>query len=302
MWQELVSSVWSNILYFFARALKSNSLVARAAAADSLNYRAAQRNAVRNGADNPFLAMVVRASREGWARVETMEDGAAQFFGKALAQPAGSQAQVSQDLFVLLALKDRRDGYFVEVGVGTGEILSNTCMLERSYGWKGILAEPNPLFHEAIRKNRKSILDTRAVFSHSGRQIDFLCETSGELSGLVETIQRRDKRAPHKIISVTTVTLTDLLVEHGSPAKIDYMSIDTEGSEFEILQGLDFERFLPLVLTIEHADDYPKLDKITALLTARGYRHVLASLSQFDAFYVHESVTWPPENLAGAKV
>jgi FkbM family methyltransferase len=296
MWHELFTSIWSNVLYFLARAFRSNKLVARAATVDPMNYRAIHRNAYRNGADVDYLAKVVRMSREGWGRVATMEPGAAQFFAKALAQPAGSQAQVSQDLFVLLALKDRRNGYFVEVGVGTGEILSNTCMLERSCGWTGILAEPNPVFHESIRTHRKAILDTRAVFSQSGQQVEFLCETSGELSGLVKTIDRRNPKGAHNIINVTTVTLTDLLFEHGAPAVIDYISIDTEGSEFDILQGLDFSRFRPLILTIEHADDWAKLEKIKGLLAHEGYSHVLAPLSQFDAFFVHKSVEWPPKS------
>jgi FkbM family methyltransferase len=294
MWQELFSSIWSNVLYFLARALKSNALVARAATADPLNYRAAYRNAHRNGADDPYLTFVIRATREGWPRVEAMEHGATQFFTAAIAQPTGSQAQASQDLLVRLALKDRRDGYFVEVGVGTGEILSNTCMLERSYGWRGILAEPNPLFHEAIRRNRSAILDTRAVYSHSGQNVEFLCETgAGEFSGLVGSVNRRDSRAPHEVIKVATVSLTDLLREHGAPTVIDYISIDTEGSEFEILQGLDFKQFRPLVLTIEHSYDQPKLARIQALLAAEGYRQVLAPLSQFDAFFLHDSVVWP---------
>jgi hypothetical protein len=269
MWQELFSTIWSNVLYFLARALKSNSLVARAAAADYLNYRAAYRNAHRNGADSTYLTLVIRATREGWALVEPMENGAAQFFAAVIARPKGSQAQASQDLFVQLALQDRRDGYFVEVGVGTGEVLSNTCMLERSYGWRGILAEPNPLFHESIRQNRSAMLDTRAVYS------------------------RRDNRAPHEVIKVATVSLTDLLREHGAPAVIDYISIDTEGSEFEILQGLDFKQFRPLVLTIEHSHDLPKLARIQTLLAGEGYRQVLAPLSQFDAFFLHETVVWP---------
>jgi hypothetical protein len=69
-----------------------------------------------------------------------------------------------------------------------------------------------------------------------------------------------------------------------------------EGSEFDILQGLDFNRFRPLILTIEHTDDWAKLGKIKALLAREGYNHVLAPLSQFDAFFVHESVERPPKS------
>ncbi len=290
MWADIVRVVWSNLLYFVSRALKSDTMLARAAAADPMNYRAAHRLSIRNVDHGPFLALAWRACGQAASTADS-NDPSAQFFKAVIAPPAGAKAQIGQDLFVLQTLKHKRGGYFVEVGVGDGEGLSNSVLLERDYGWRGLLAEPNPEFHTRIKASRTATLDTRAVFSESGRDVEFICETgAGELSGIVETIQRRGSTSAHQMIKVPTVSLNDLLSEHGAPPIIDYLSVDTEGSEFEILKGLDFARFRPLVLTVEHNFDAPRLAKISALLAANGYRQVLQPFSQFDAWYVHSSV------------
>jgi hypothetical protein len=84
---------------------------------------------------------------------------------------------------------------------------------------------------------------------------------------------------------VPTVTLNDMLEEHGAPAVIDYASIDTEGSEFDILSALDFDRWSFRVMTIEH-NFAPQREDIHKLLTEKGYRRVLEAISRFDDWYV----------------
>jgi hypothetical protein len=84
---------------------------------------------------------------------------------------------------------------------------------------------------------------------------------------------------------VETVSLNDLLAQYGAPAHIDYISVDTEGSELDILEALDFDRWSFGVLTVEHGH-LPQRAKIQSLLTAKGYRQVLSELSGFDDWYL----------------
>ena len=84
---------------------------------------------------------------------------------------------------------------------------------------------------------------------------------------------------------VPTVSLTDLLVEHGAPAEMDFLSIDTEGSEFDILSALDHERFRFRVIACEH-NHSPMREKLKVLLESNGYRRTLKAISQFDDWYV----------------
>ena len=73
-----------------------------------------------------------------------------------------SQAQLWQDLFVLHELDLKRDGYFVEFGATNGVSLSNTHLLEKRFGWKGILAEPARCWHAALEKNRSAAIEKNA--------------------------------------------------------------------------------------------------------------------------------------------
>ena len=86
---------------------------------------------------------------------------------------------------------------------------------------------------------------------------------------------------------VETISLNDLLRRHQAPTMIDYLSIDTEGSEFEILSHFDFSEFRFRTITCEHNGTEAR-EKIFDLLTANGYVRKHPELSKFDDWYVLE--------------
>jgi len=201
------------------------------------------------------------------------------------------QSQFGQDIFVLSTLAQKKNGFFVEIGVGDGKVLSNTYAMEKHYGWRGILAEPNNTYKQAIADCRSAILDTRAVYSESGETIVFYeDDESGMLSGIAEHHAGTTRHAGH-CYDVQTVSLNELLATHQAPVQIDYMSIDTEGSEYEILKNFDFASYTVSCLTIEHNYELPKLMQIKKLLEQHGYQHKYSEISRCDAWFVHESVT-----------
>jgi hypothetical protein len=84
---------------------------------------------------------------------------------------------------------------------------------------------------------------------------------------------------------VETVTLGDLLLSHNAPKYIDFLSIDTEGSEFEILKTFDFSEYSFGLICVEH--NFTKnRERISDLLTSNGYLQVLVEFSAFDDWYV----------------
>ncbi len=200
-----------------------------------------------------------------------------------------SRSQLLQDLFVLSELGERRgDGFFVEFGAADGVALSNSWLLEKRLGWKGILAEPARCWHEALARNRGCIIETACVWSRSGEQLDFDEVDIGEFSTLSDFAQadaHAQARASKRRYQVPTISLNDLLHRHGAPAEPDYLSIDTEGSEFAILQQLDFTRFKFKVITCEH-NHTPMRDNIRRLLESAGYQRKHEKLSRFDDWYV----------------
>ena len=88
------------------------------------------------------------------------------------------------------------------------------------------------------------------------------------------------------VYMVDTVSLNDLLDEHGSPREISYLSIDTEGSELSILESFDFSRYVFKVITVEHNYVAAAREGIRRLLEGHGYVRKYEHLSLFDDWYV----------------
>ncbi|MEC5293427.1 MULTISPECIES: FkbM family methyltransferase [unclassified Aurantimonas] len=197
-----------------------------------------------------------------------------------------SHGQLLQDVVCALLHKGKRDGYFVEIGVGDGTRYSNTRLLEKELGWRGILAEPAQMFHDRIANSRTAILDRRAVGSETGNTLTFEQDDSmGELSGLAgeRTAHGGQNLSTYK---VDTVRLHDLLDEHGAPDRIDYISIDTEGSELSVLSGLSLKKRRVTFFTIEHNFDTYRMKKYDEILLGAGYTRILTHISGFDYWYV----------------
>lgn len=200
-----------------------------------------------------------------------------------------SKSQISQDIFVLFQLDFKRNGYFVEFGATNGVDSSNTWLLEKVFGWEGILAEPSIIWVEDLKKNRKCNIETKAVWSKSNKKLSFLQSIIPELSTIYKF--RNNDTYPRKgrIYNVETISLLDLLIKFNAPTIIDYLSIDTEGSEFEILSNFDFGKFKFKVITVEHNFTKNRL-KIMNLLISKGYKQVLVSISSFDDWYILDDI------------
>lgn len=198
-----------------------------------------------------------------------------------------SKAEAKQDVFVLLMTKFKRNGFFVEFGATNGVDSSNTYLLERTYGWSGILAEPATIWHENLAANRKAIIDHSCIWSESGKTLRFNMTNDAALS-TIEKFSSRDLHAQRRKSGVTydveSISLNDLLEKYHAPRDIDYLSIDTEGSEFEILSNFDFRKRNIHVITCEHNYTEDR-ERIYSLLTRNGYRRTLEGFSGFDDWY-----------------
>jgi FkbM family methyltransferase len=217
--------------------------------------------------------------------------------GKILHLLPSSKSQLRQDLFVLSELNFKFGGYFVEFGATNGIDLSNTYLLEEKFSWRGILAEPAKIWHQELSKNRKeSAIDVSCVWKSSGEVLIFNETSAPELSTL-DSFSNADThvnfRKNGQKYQVPTISLNDLLEKYKSPRNIDYLSIDTEGSEFEILNSFDFEDYDIKIITCEHNFGVNR-DKIYSLLTSKGYERKFESVSLFDDWYVKISESEMP--------
>jgi len=199
-----------------------------------------------------------------------------------------SYSQIGQDLAVLKHYNNKKNGYFVEVGASYGISLSNTYLLEQNFGWKGVCVEALPEKFKQLCKNRPTaVCVENAVFSRSGLTLKFdIANSFDMLSGISDYITERwseKVKSNCSTIDVKTITLTDLLKNVNAPAFIDYLSLDTEGSEFEILKAHDFSKYKFGLIDVEHNWVEPTRTNIKKLLLSKGYTYI--GENQFDDCY-----------------
>lgn len=200
-----------------------------------------------------------------------------------------SQSQLRQDLFVASELNFKKDGFFVEFGGADGKYLSNTYFLERELNWKGIVAEPSKCFHKKLSVNRKCSISRDCVWKNSNSLLSFYESSTPGLS-LLKKYDAHDSydRNYIKNYKVKSISLNDLLLEHNAPKKIDYISVDTEGSEYDILSNFNFQNYDIKIITCEH--NFTKNRKlIDDLLIKNGFIQKYKDLSENDGWYINPS-------------
>lgn len=203
-------------------------------------------------------------------------------------------SQIQQDIFALF-INGEKPGYFVEFGACDGIYLSNTYLLEKEYGWTGILAEPIKSYFDELQKNRACHTDNFCVGNTTGDLVDFTevnIDSDMGLSGITEHSKydhhaetRKNNSTRYK---VETISLNDLLDKYNAPQVIDYLSIDTEGSELDILSAYDFSRKFKCI-SVEH-NGTENREKIYSLLSSHGYERVLMDYSKWDDWYINKEI------------
>lgn len=202
-----------------------------------------------------------------------------------------SNSQFRQDLFVLNQLNFKKGGFFVEFGAADGVKDSNTFLLEKKFKWKGILAEPARVNYKKLLLYRKCKIETKIVWKDSNSELLFN-ETKAKLSSSIDNLSllaannglRGETVRKYKL---KTISLNDLLQKYGAPKNIDYLSIDTEGSEFDILNAFNFEKYKFKVITVEILSNKKKIHN---LLSLNGYKNIFSNISGFDNWYVNKSI------------
>jgi FkbM family methyltransferase len=187
------------------------------------------------------------------------------------------QSQHGEDAWLARYFGGKRTGFFVEVGAYDGIVLSNTYYFEQ-LGWTGVLVEPHPTKAAACRGNRPGsrVFECAAVSAASVASIEMLDVPGGEVYSTTVAsdfnLQRlRDYGLESRTIVVPGRTLDSILEEMQPPA-IDFMSIDVEGAEIEVLKGFDIGRWRPRLVMIESPPR--RLDAIRRYFVSNGYAYL----------------------------
>ena len=132
--------------------------------------------------------------------------------------------------------KNKKPGYFVEIGALDGKVCSQTHYLEHIKNWKGIVVEPNPYWHKGLKWTRNCNIEVSPILDEE-KDVKFIQHLDvPEYSQIVEDGKELVMpKGSTKKISLKTITLTNLLEKYNAPKTIDFLGLDVEGSEIKIL-------------------------------------------------------------------
>lgn len=214
------------------------------------------------------------------------------FANKLIANLPNFESQLGQDCFVDTLFGEKNEGVFVEVGVGDGKNISNTYFLEKHRNWTGLLCEPATKFQDSIRAYRRAALVTDAVYNETGLEVAFTEYVGNEeLSTLAaQNVPDSHGQMDTRTYPVKTISFNDLYEQYLKDKRIDYLSLDTEGSELIILKSINLEGIDISIISVEHNYDEIKLDQVTQLLERFGYVEVLQGVFEFDAMFVKRNL------------
>ena len=232
----------------------------------------------------------------------------------------GYQSQMGQDMFLnRWFFKNRGPGFFVDVGAFDGIVGSNTFYFEKHLQWKGIAFEPSPSAFEDLQANRSCRLIQGCAYHRDG-QVPFLALSEREhpkgtesrphrsqlsmvfdsthggamLSGIPEHMDQAEWvesiRKPMKLnqdVATVPCHRIDTVLNDLGVKIVDYLSIDVEGAELEVLRGIDFEKVHVNVIDVEHNHTF---SEIYDLLTTSGFEY--EGLLFFDEIFVNKSLRY----------
>ena len=181
-----------------------------------------------------------------------------------------------------------RNGFFLEIGGLDGIKFSNTLFFERCLGWTGVLVEANPANFNKLRHNRKTTHNLHMAACQYEKMISFTVN-GGAVAGSLEHMPDSFRKHWHGTVQPRTVPVYCGNLGHQlcilGVTKIDFMSIDVEGAELEVVRSLNFTTVDVSVVIIE-ADSHnvEKNDAVRRLMIGAGFEFIPGVIRGSDLF------------------
>jgi hypothetical protein len=190
-------------------------------------------------------------------------------------------SQLGQEAFVVGMTDGAENLKYLELGAFDPQLLSNTATLRNSFNWTGLSVDPNP---EVLEKFKSAKLESGFLnVGVAGKDVSAILIKDGALSYTQPVLDLEIQNS--ELIQLVSIKK---IVENLS--SIDYLSIDIEGGELEVLTEFPFERIKPSIITVEHNFREKDLANIRELLCSKGYRPFLPNRTDFESWYVLETL------------
>jgi len=208
-----------------------------------------------------------------------------------------SYSQNFEDVILNRCFKNKERGFYLDIGAAHPDICSCTKLFYQK-GWSGINVEPQESKIKLFNKYRKRDININAAVSHKeGIQAfyEFEKKAFAHSSLHYRYVEKlKDLKIKHKVRNIPVMTL-DQMIEKYRITTCDFMNIDCEGSEKEVLLGWTNKKFCPTVVLIESVEPMISAEdnriemheKWEPLMLDKGYQFVYAD--GINRFYLHVS-------------
>jgi FkbM family methyltransferase len=208
--------------------------------------------------------------------------------------PPISYAQRFEDIYLMRCFGTRSEGFYIDIGSGH-PVYDNTSFAFYLEGWSGITVEPNPWLARLSRAVRPRDRHVEAlVGAGPGEATFYLVEEFHGLSTMIEAHARAALAQFGKASQTITVPVTTLrqLCEQYAPRLFDFLKVDVEGAERDVLLGGDWQSFRPKVVVVEALAPYtlaPAWEAWEPFMATHGYRYVW--FDSLNRYYLAEEAS-----------
>lgn len=208
-------------------------------------------------------------------------------------------SQIAQDwyLYTHHFTNLKRPGTYAEIATQNPVEGSNTFFYDACLGWKGLCVEANPVTHVQIHRVRSCELVPTCVSRTDGEHVSFLLKD--DAGGIEHTNKNKlEWKTPAQKVNLVCMSLERMLTRR-SITRLDYLSLDVEGHELEVLKGVNWNRTAINSMTIETTEE--SLPGIEGYLKSVGYKrhfpiideyHTRLGLLRRDAIFLRNDVVW----------
>jgi FkbM family methyltransferase len=211
-----------------------------------------------------------------------------------MATPTVSYAQRFEDLYLMRCFAGGSDGFYIDIGSGH-PVYDNTSFAFYLKGWHGITVEPNPRLARLTRAVRPRDRHVEALVGAAvGEATFYLVNDLHGFSTMIESHARAAQTQFGKssqAIVVPVTTLADLCQQHAPPA-FDFLKVDVEGAEQDVLLNGDWQNYRPKVVVAEALAPYtlaPAWEAWEPCLAKHGYRYVW--FDSLNRYYLAEEAS-----------
>ena len=204
------------------------------------------------------------------------------FWNERYSSQAG-QDKIIKDVF----FNNKKNGFFIEIGAYDGIMGSNCYHFEKYLNWDGIALEPSSIQFEKLKKNRKCKLFNDAI-SYEVKEVEFMEVTEGltQMSGINNDSFKRNiniisnnHASKMRAINMKTITFDQIVSKN---TKIDYLSVDIEGEEMDLLNSINFNDYEIKVISVEN--NIPKTQNFKNFFDIKNFTYY-DRVGQDEIFY-----------------